>query len=92
MVNIRLPLCSPAEQAEIVRRLDARLEAADALEAEIDGGLTRASALRQSILKKAFSGHLVPQDPNDEPAAVLLEQIKADRAKAPKAKKRKVSA
>jgi type I restriction enzyme S subunit len=86
------PYCSPAEQAEIVRLLDARLEAADALEAEIDGGLTRASALRQSILKKAFSGHLVPQDPNDEPAAVLLEQIKADRAKAPKAKKRKVSA
>ena len=85
------PICSPAEQAEIVRRLDARLEAADALEAEIDAALTRADALRQSILKKAFSGHLVPQDPNDEPASALLERIKADRARTPKAKKRKTA-
>ncbi|WP_417729547.1 restriction endonuclease subunit S [Roseovarius sp.] len=56
------PYCSSAEQAEIVRILDEKLEAADALEAEIDAALTRADALRQSILKKAFSGQLVPQD------------------------------
>lgn len=85
------PYCSPAEQAEIVRRLDARLEAADALEAEIDAALTRANALRQSILKKAFSGHLVPQDPTDEPASALLERIKADRAMTPRTKKRKTA-
>jgi len=36
--------------------------------------------LRQSILKKAFSGQLVPQDPNDEPASVLLERIQAEKA------------
>jgi len=83
------PYCSPAEQAEIVRILDEKLEAADALEAEIDAALTRADALRQSILKKAFSGQLVPQDPKDEPASVLLERIKAERAKAPKTKKRR---
>lgn len=81
-------ICSPAEQTEIVRILDARLEAADALEAEIDAALTRANALRQSILKKAFSGQLVPQDPHDEPASVLLERIKADRAMNPRTKKR----
>jgi type I restriction enzyme S subunit len=92
MVNIRLPLCSPAEQAEIVRRLDARLEAADALEAETDAALTRADALRQSILKKAFSGQLVPQDPEDEPAATLLERIKAERATSSKyGRKRRVA-
>jgi type I restriction enzyme S subunit len=73
------PYCSPAEQGEIVRILDARLEAAHALEAEIDAALTRADALRQSILKKAFSGRLVPQDPNDEPASVLIERVKAEK-------------
>lgn len=89
--QLRAIICSPAEQTEIVRIVDSRLEAADALEAEIDAALTRADALRQSILKKAFSGQLVPQDPNDEPAPTLLARIKADRAKAPKAKKRKTA-
>jgi type I restriction enzyme S subunit len=88
-----VPICSPAEQDEITRILDERLSAADTLEAEIDAGLTRAEALRQSILKQAFSGKLVAQDPNDEPAPVLLERLKAEKAKAPKAKrKRKATA
>ncbi|MHA7849527.1 restriction endonuclease subunit S [Roseovarius sp.] len=77
--ELQVPICSADEQSEIVCILDARLEAADALEAEIDAALTRADALRQSILKKAFSGHLVPQDPNDEPASTLLARIKAER-------------
>ena len=88
-----VPYCSPDEQAEIVRLLDEKLEAAAALEVEIDAALARANALRQSILKKAFSGQLVPQDPNDEPASALLERIKADRARASKAPgKRKATA
>ncbi|WP_417607187.1 restriction endonuclease subunit S [Primorskyibacter flagellatus] len=77
--ELQVPICSAAEQSEIVRILDARLEAADALEAEIDAALTCADALRQSILKKAFSGQLVPQDPDDEPASALLERIKAEK-------------
>lgn len=67
-----------AGQAEIVRLLD------ETLEAEID-------ALRQSILKKAFFGQLVPQATDDESASALLEQIKDTRAQAPKAKKRKTA-
>jgi superfamily II DNA or RNA helicase/restriction endonuclease S subunit len=89
--GLPVPVCSHAEQTEIVRILDEKLEAADALEAEIDAALTRADALRQSVLKKAFAGQLVPQDPEDEPAATLLERIKADRARTPKAKKRKTA-
>jgi type I restriction enzyme S subunit len=86
-------LPSMAEQAEIVRIFDEKFEAADALEAEIDAALTRADALRQSILKKAFSGQLVPQNPNDEPASALLDRIKADRAKAGKTtRKRRATA
>ena len=89
--TVLLPLPSAAEQAEIVHLLDARLDAAARLEAEIDAALTRADALRQSILKKAFSGRLVPQDPNDKPASALLTRIKADRAKSPKPKKRRTT-
>ena len=46
--------------------------------------LQQSEALRQSILKRAFSGQLVSQDPHDEPAAVLLERIRAERATAGK--------
>ena len=52
----------------------------DQLDQTITASLHQAEALRQSILKKAFSGRLVPQDPNDEPAAALLERIRAERA------------
>ena len=73
------PFCSPDEQAEIVRILDDRLESADTLRAEIDANLSRAEALRQSILRRVFSGQLVSQDPDDEPAHALLARIRAGR-------------
>ena len=75
--ELHVPVCSLTEQAEIVRILDERLEAAEVLDCEIDANLPRADALRQSILKKAFSGQLVPQDPTDEPASALLTRIRA---------------
>lgn len=79
-----LPLPSLPEQAEIIRILDERLSAADVLKAEIDAGLARAEALRQSVLKQAFSGKLVPQDTEDEPAADLLARIRVEKATKPK--------
>ena len=91
--TIPVPICSPTEQAEIVRILDARLDAADALNKEIDANLARAEALRQSILKKAFSGDLVPQDPADEPAASLLQRITTENeSRKPKRTTRKLKA
>ena len=52
----------------------------DQLELTLATSLQQAEALRQSILKKAFAGLLVPQDPHDEPASALLARIKAERA------------
>ncbi|MDE2741712.1 MAG: restriction endonuclease subunit S, partial [Gemmatimonadota bacterium] len=80
--QIALPLCALAEQQEIVRLLEKRFAAIEWQEREIDSALKQGEMLRQSILKKAFTGQLVPQDPRDEPASVLLDRIKAEREKA----------
>lgn len=55
--------------------------------AEIDRAVRRSAALRRSILEQAFTGKLVPQDPSDEPASVLLERIAAERAARPAARR-----
>jgi type I restriction enzyme S subunit len=74
-----VPVCSPAEQQEVMNQVDAQFSEIDALEADIDLNLQKAEALRQSILKKALAGELVPQDPADEPASELLARIRAGR-------------
>jgi type I restriction enzyme S subunit len=73
----------------IIEEIESRLSVCNKIEEIIEQGLQQAEAFRQSILKKAFEGKLVPQDPNDEPASVLLERIKAEREKAQPVKKTK---
>ena len=80
-------MCCLVEQLEIVQELESKLSEADQLDQTLTTALQQAEALRQSILKKAFSAQLVPQDPTDEPAASLLARIKAEQSAAPKAKK-----
>lgn len=88
-----LPVPSNTEQDEIVRYIEEIFTFADKLETTVASAKSRIDLLTQSILTKAFRGELVPQDPSDEPASVLLERIKAQRAAEPKAKRgRKVVA
>jgi type I restriction enzyme S subunit len=75
------------EQAEIVRRIDRAFAEIDRLTAEAAAARRLLDRLDQAVLAKAFRGELVPQDPADEPASVLLDRIRAERAAAPKAKR-----
>lgn len=71
-----IPLAPIEEQKHIVIEVDRRLSIVDEAEIQIEANLKRAARLRQSILKRAFEGRLVPQDPRDESASVLLERIR----------------
>ena len=82
-----IPLPSELEQEFALSLLEDRLLAIRELELPIELGLKQSTAQRQNILRTAFAGELVSQDPNDEPASVLLERIRAERmerAKQPK--------
>lgn len=84
---IPTPLAPPAMQKRIAVALDAIFARADRLETEAARARALLDRLESAILAKAFRGELVPQDPNDEPASVLLDRIRAQRAAAPKAKR-----
>ena len=71
------------EQRRIVGRVEEQLSAIDALRTEIDRAQRRSALLRRAILDRAFRGELEPQDLSNEPASILLERIRAERAAAP---------
>jgi type I restriction enzyme S subunit len=75
-----IPYCSVEEQRQIVSEIESRLSVADKIEETITQSLKQAEALRQSILKKAFEGKLIPQDPSDEPVEKLLARIRTEKA------------
>lgn len=77
--NLEIWIPPIEEQKEIVKRVNALFKIADDIEARYNKAKAYTDKLTQSILSKAFKGELVPQDPNDEPASVLLEKIKKEK-------------
>lgn len=86
--QIKIPICSLPEQQAIVQEIETRLSVCDKIEQDIETNLEKAEALRQSILKKAFEGKLLNEKElaevrgaeDWEPAGVLLERLKAEKA------------
>ena len=74
-----IPLPPESEQSELIDGLEDQLSVIEHLEADLEVKLKSAKALRRSILHQAFTGQLVSQDPNDEPAAELLKRIATER-------------
>ena len=78
--SIAVPLPPNEEQAEITQLLDRQFDQVSQQMEAVKLSLKQSAVQRQNILRAAFAGQLVPQDPNDEPASVLLERIRAERA------------
>ncbi len=85
--RLAVPLIPAEEQVLLEERLDAAMRAISAMEQEMLRATGLIDRLDASILDKAFTGQLVPQDPNDEPASKLLDRIRAARAAAPAVKR-----
>lgn len=85
--KIQLPVPSIDVQSSILREVDETCQACVRAQTAVDVGSTRSANLSQDLLAAAFRGELVDQDPNDEPADVLLARIRAGREAAGPKKK-----
>ena len=79
-LSLKVVVPSLKTQKTILENLEQKLSNVAFFESQLEGSLETSETLRQSILKKAFSGQLVPQDPDDEPASKLLARIKEERS------------
>jgi type I restriction enzyme S subunit len=80
---IACPWPTEPERHEVLRRIDSSMQAIEGIKSDQSVAAKLLDHLDQANLAKAFRGELVPQDPNDEPASVLLERIRAAQAEQP---------
>ena len=80
IAKVPVPIAPLEEQRKAIEYLVEQLSGLESQEQSVSLALKQAAAQRQNILRAAFAGQLVPQDPNDEPASRLLERIRAERA------------
>lgn len=83
LARFPIPVAPPETQDGVVARIDQRIQGVEESRGILRSALDRVAALRRSVLTTAFSGRLVPQGPDDEPASVLLERIAASRPATP---------
>ncbi|MFG1317543.1 restriction endonuclease subunit S [Xanthobacter autotrophicus] len=85
--SLPIPLPPASEAVELLHRIETAFAWIDRLASEATSARKLIDRLDQAVLAKAFRGELVPQDPSDEPASLLLERIRAERGAAPKARR-----
>ena len=88
LAQFPVPLGPRAEQEHVIAAIKESLSRLDAAETALDAVRAKMAAFRRSVLAEAFAGQLVSQDPDDEPAAVLLARIAAERPVRPTSRKR----
>ena len=87
--NILIPILPFCEQTRIVQKIESCFDKVEQTEKHLSDIEDHIKKYRESLLSKAFRGELIPQDPDDEPASVLLEKIRKEREKDQKGKKKK---
>lgn len=87
--GLAIPVCSIDEQEEVVRHIEEAFTWLDTVLDEATNAMRLFDHLEQATLAKAFRGELVPQDPNDEPASILLESLREARAEQTNGSQRK---
>jgi len=80
IISAAVPVPGTLEQAQVHEVFAEQLEQLVTAQRALDVGLKQSTAQRQNLLRAAFAGQLVPQDPTDEPASALLARIRAERA------------
>jgi type I restriction enzyme S subunit len=92
LASMPMPLPSRSEQEAILAAVTEVRDKTHRLRRQAERMLQRAGLLRQALLRAAFEGVLVDQDPVDEPASKLLERIRRERAHSPKQRARRTRA